>query len=151
MKHLLSEVCHPEMALQAYIKLGGDESQARARRPSPAAYAVGAVSRQLSRTESPFCYLGYMYLLEGSTAIIAPRIRTVLEHLNSPLDFIDEHATEDEKHTDLLATAIQDIVSTFPAAKEDILFAFDCFASVYPTPVWTGAYKRACEEVSPPN
>src|SRR5947209_400476 len=60
--HNLEEVDHSEMALADYVKLGGEESWARSRRRTPASFAVAATCRMLAEWESPFAYLGYMYL-----------------------------------------------------------------------------------------
>lgn len=146
MEHLLSEVGHPELALQAYVELGGDEAAARSSRPSPAAFGVGAVCRQLAQTESPFSYLGYMYLLEGSTAVVAPRFHQILERIGKPLRFITVHAEEDTDHVDYLGSLIRKISHNYPEAGPTIEFSFDCFASVYPAPVWAEALHRATEE-----
>lgn len=148
MKHLLSEVGHPEMALTAYVELGGDELTARYARPSPASFALGAVSRQLAQVENPFSYLGYMYLLEGSTAIIAPRFRDVLASVGRPVPFITLHAEEDVEHTKFLAEEISNISQIEREAGDAILIGFDYFAAVYPNPIWAWALEKSRDKPS---
>jgi hypothetical protein len=146
MGQLLEEVSHPTMAFKGYVRLGGDEPGARSRRPSPAAVAVGAVCHLLARDESPFSYLGYMYLLESSTAILAARFQEVLQRRQTQVQFIALHATEDIEHVGLLRNQIARIIGDHPPAAEAIDHGFDCFAAVYPLPVWATALRRADEE-----
>lgn len=46
--HDLEEVDHGEMALQDYIKLSGDEREARAHRITPKSFAMGATCRMIA-------------------------------------------------------------------------------------------------------
>jgi hypothetical protein len=148
MNHLLDEVSHPEMALKGYVQLGGDEACARAQRPSPAAFAVGAVTAMLARQPSPFSYLGYMYLLEGTTAILAPHFVAALGRRGTRVEFISVHAQEDVEHSRCLREQIDLITRDHPEAADAIEYGFDCFAAVYPHPVWATALHRARQEAS---
>jgi pyrroloquinoline quinone (PQQ) biosynthesis protein C len=137
--HDIEEADHGEMALKDYIKLGGDETSARSRRISPASFAMSAVCRLIAQSENPFGYLGYMYLFEGLTPILAERARRNLESKQYPKDaqyFMDFHAEEDIAHARSLRNLIVRIVGDFPDAAAAIDYAFDCFAAVYPVPIW---------------
>ena len=57
--------------------------------------------------------------------------------------FLVEHATEDIKHTNLIVHWILDVVTRHPDSASSMLRAFDCFARVYPEPVWDEALQRA--------
>ena len=144
--HTLEEVDHSEMALADYLKLGGDEVWARTRRITPASFAVGATCRMLAERENPFAYLGYMYLLEALTPILAGRTREFLINKGIPAEarhFIDFHAEEDIGHAKGLRNLIIRVVSDHPDAAPAIDYGFDCFRCVYPLPIWTAALEHA--------
>jgi hypothetical protein len=143
---LLDEVLHPDMAVKGYLQLGGDRVSLGSRRISPEAFAVGAVCRSLGGHERPFCYLGYMFLLEGTTAVLAERYRAALEAKGSEVEFVTAHAREDEEHTRYLRDQIARIVRQVPDAAPAIEYGFDCLAAVYPLPVWSAALSRARSE-----
>jgi hypothetical protein len=148
--HDLEEVDHGEMALKDFIRLGGDARQARSRRPSPAAFAMAATCRMLAERENPFSYLGYMYLFESLTPVITERLQKVLTAKAFPVParhFIDFHAAEDVSHACGLRNLIIRVVSEYPESAAAIEFGFDCFASVYPLPVWAAALDRARKEM----
>jgi hypothetical protein len=137
--HLISEVGHGEMALKDFIKLGGDEAWARTRQMTSASYAMGATCRMLAERENPFGYLGYMYLFESVTPIMAERVQGFLQAQGFPVGaqrFIDEHAEVDIKHSELMTKLVVKVVHDFPEAGAAITFAADCFAAVYPLPIW---------------
>jgi hypothetical protein len=147
--HDLEEVNHGEMALVDYVKLGGSETWARSRRRTPAAFAVGAVCRMLAERESPFTYLGYMYLLEGLTPLLAERALAFLRARAiavSARHFLDFHAREDIGHVRRLRKLIVRVVRDYPEAAAAIDYGFDCFRCVYPLPVWAAALDHAREE-----
>ncbi len=144
--HDLEEVDHGEMALQDYVRLGGDEAFARSRRITPESFAMSATCRMLAEREDPFAYLGYMYLFEAMTPIITERAQRFLKAKFFPSEaqgFIDFHATEDIAHADVLRTLIQRAVDRYGASPEAISYGFDCFAAVYPLPIWDAALRHA--------
>jgi hypothetical protein len=148
--HDLDEVAHGEMALQDYIKLGGDEQFARTRRISPAGFALAATCRMLVDRESPFAYLGYMYLLEALTPLLATRAQLLMSARGFPKNarhFIDCHATMDVFHARELRDLIVRVVADYPDAAAAIDYGFDCFACVYPRPIWDTALKHARQEL----
>lgn len=146
-KHILEEVPHSEMALRSYVRLGGDEAVARSRRISPTAFAVAAVARMLADRESPFSYLGYMYLKESTTAVVAAKVRDALQARGKEVEFVDVHAKVDVGHSAFLRDQISSIVREAPDEMEAIDYGFDCYASVYPLPVWSAALDRAGRDV----
>jgi hypothetical protein len=149
--HDLAEVDHGEMALQDFIKLGGDEQWARSRRMTPASFAMAATVRMLAEHESPFAYLGYMYPFESLTPILTGRLQIQLASRGFPLDarrFVDCHATEDTAHAALLRTVIEQVVREFPDEASAIEYGFDCFTQVYPLPIWKTAMQHARRELN---
>lgn len=148
--HDLEEVDHGEMALKDFIRLGGSESWARARRLTPASWAMGATCRLIAETQNPFAYLGYMYPFESMTPILTSRVLSVLEKKGFPAGatgFIQFHAEEDIAHAKMLRTLIERVVRDYPEAAEAIDWAFDCFACVYPLPVWQACLDHASIEL----
>lgn len=148
--HILDEVDHCEVALRDYVQLGGNEQEARARRMSPAAFAMAATCKLLAERENPFAYLGFMYLFEALTPILSQRALQVLAQKNfapAAQTFIDLHATEDIKHTAFLRGLITKVVRDYPGAAEAIQYGLECFACVWPLPVWEAAYGRAVQAV----
>ncbi|HVJ68762.1 MAG TPA: iron-containing redox enzyme family protein [Caulifigura sp.] len=137
--HVLDEVNHGEIALADYCKWGGDQSWARQRRMTPASFAMAATVRMIAAHESPYAFLGYMYLLEALTPSLTATVQDVLaqrgliakEHI-----FMAMHAKEDITHERELAALIDDVVTAFPNEAESIEYAFDVFAAVYPLPIW---------------
>jgi hypothetical protein len=148
--HDLEEVDHGEMALQDYLKLGGNVSFARTRRISPAAFVLGATCRLLAERESPFAYLGYMYLFEVLTPLLTERAQKLLAAKGFPVEarsFIDFHAEEDVGHASTLRNLVGCVVRDYPEAAPAIEYGFDCFSQVYPLPIWTTALQHAREEL----
>ncbi len=149
--HDIEEADHGEMALKDFVRLGGDEAWARGRRISPASFAMAATVRLIAQLESPFAYLGYMYPFEALTPVLTERIQQVLVRKNFPEDskkFIDFHASEDIAHAKALRAFIERVVKGYPDAADAIEYAFDCFAVVYPLPVWKTAMQHAMEEMA---
>jgi len=149
--HDISEVDHGEMALQDFIKLGGNEAWARSRRITPVSFAMAATCRMLAQLENPFSYLGYMYLFECLTPILTERGQTFLTAKGFPAaarKFIDVHATEDIAHADALAKLVARVVRDYPDAASAIDYGFDCFAAVYPLPIWESALQQARTELT---
>lgn len=144
--HQAEEADHGEMALRDYVRLGGDEKYARARRISPASFAVASFWWGIFQMEDPFCYLGGLYMFEGLTPIVCQRAIDSLGPSGFPkhaLEFLGFHATEDLKHTRLVRHLLTDVAGRYPGAPESILYGLDCFMAVYPLPVWQTAYERA--------
>jgi hypothetical protein len=148
--HDLEEVDHGEMALKDYLRLGGDEAFARTRRITPASLVMAATCRMVAEREDPFAYLGYMYLFEGLTPILAERAQRFLAEKGFPAEaqrFIDVHAEEDIGHARGLRNLIIRVVREYPEAAAAIEYGFDCFACVYPLPIWAAALAHAREEL----
>ena len=149
--HDIEEADHGEMALRDFVQLGGDELWARSRRITPASFAMAATVRLIAASEKPFAYLGYMYPFESLTPVFTARIQQVLARKDFPSDsqhFIDFHATEDIAHAKALRAFVERVVNAYPEAAEAIEYAFDCFATVYPIPVWNAAREHAQMEVA---
>lgn len=147
--HDLEEVDHGEMALKDFVQLGGEETWARARRITPASFALGGTVRMLAQQESPFTYLGYMYLFEGLTPLITARGQEILAAKGFPMEarrFIDFHATEDIAHVKALRGLIERCVRDYPAEAAAIEYGYDCFEAVYPQPIWRAAIDHARAE-----
>jgi hypothetical protein len=152
-QHDLEEVPHGEMALADYVKLGGDEAWARKRRPGPAALVMAATVRLLGERENPFGYLGYMYPFEVMTPTLTTRVQEVLAAKGFPKAaqrFIDVHAVMDVDHAEDIKKLVAKVVRDFPDAATAIDVAFDCFAQVYPVPIWDEALQHARAEVEQP-
>lgn len=147
--HDLEEVDHGEMALADFVKLGGDESWARSRRITPESFVMSATVRMLAERESPFAYLGYMYLFEGMTPVLTGESQRILVRHGFPVQarrFIDFHATEDIAHVRTLRRLIERAVEAYPDQAAAIEYGFDCFSAVYPLPIWRAALVRARAE-----
>ena len=148
--HDIEEADHGEMALKDFVELGGDEKWARNRRITPASWAMAAVCRMLAQYESAFAYLGYMYPFEALTPILTERVQKQLAAKRFPVEaqkFIDFHATEDIAHAKVLRTIIERCVRDYPEASSAIDYGFDCFAVVYPLPIWQAAVQNARREL----
>jgi hypothetical protein len=142
----IEEVEHSDMSLRDYTRLGGNESHARTVRMSPESFAVCAVKRMLAEREDPASYLGFMYIFEALTMLIARNALDVMNARGFPTEgreFIDLHAVEDVRHTDIIINIIQKVVTIWPERAASIDYGFDCFALVYPVPVWQAAQRRA--------
>ena len=145
----VEEVEHADMALRDYARLGGDPADAEEPMP-PACMAVAAMCRMLGEHTHPACYLGFMYIFEALTPIMAAKAQQVMDkagYLAEAREFIDLHATEDIRHTDMIVKAIEDLVEIQPEAAGHVLHGFDSFAGVYPVPVWNEALGRARREL----
>jgi hypothetical protein len=147
LRHQAEEFDHGEMALRDYVALGGNEDFARnLHRISPAAYSVAALWRMIAHERDPFAYLGALYPFEGLTPIVSERIKRALLQRGFPsgaLEFVEFHSTEDPKHTELVRTLIQGVVTRYPEAARSIREGLDRFLAIYPIPVWQTAYERA--------
>lgn len=146
----IEEVGHGYLALQDYIAMGGDEHHALRREPSPPALALIGVVRELSMRRNPLTHLGYMYFFEKFTTMITQDVAPYLQSKGYPEDqlgFMKLHAEEDIRHADMLGNAIVEAVGTYECADEAVLYGFDCFACVYPLPLWQEAFRRAKEGV----
>jgi hypothetical protein len=147
--HDLEEADHGEMALKDFVRLGGDEAWARARRISPCSYVLGATCRLLAQQESPFAYLGYMYLFETLTPILTARLLDILKAKGIPVDaqyFVAFHATEDIGHSNALRALVKRVVTDYPDAAEAIQYGYDCFECAYPLPIWETSLHHARAE-----
>lgn len=141
----VEEVEHADMALRDYLRLGGDEALANG--PIfPECAAVAAMCHYLGEHCHPAAYLGFMYIFEALTPIMATKAQEIMgaaNYLPAAREFVDLHATEDIRHTNMILAVIEEVVSTDPAAGEAILFGLRSFTGVYPLPVWNAAYERA--------
>jgi hypothetical protein len=109
---------------------------------------IGVISLVAERFH-PFAYLGYMYVGEASTPVLAERVLGFLRAREFPEDanrFVALHATADVGHARLLRQLIVEVVNEYPEAADAIGHAFDCFTCVYPLPVWTAAFRAARRE-----
>jgi len=149
MMHQCDESDHGEMALRDYIALGGDEKFARSRRISPASFAVASLWWGLLHMETPAAYLGALYPFEGLTPRVCGPVVEMLYHRGFPrgaMEFIEFHATEDIKHTNLVCWLLKDVASRYPGAEDAIEAGLEYFLEIYPMPVWQTAYERAKAE-----
>ena len=64
--------------------------------------------------------------------------------------FIVDHATEDERHSNLLKKLVDEVEQSRPTLRHQILYAFDCFHQVYPMSLWLGSFERAQKSVETP-
>lgn len=151
--HKWEEVEHRVWALDGYKALGGDQSRIgkECEMTSPGAFAVAAVWERLADTIHPLAYVGAEYLFEDLTARLAKQATESLQKrglAREGIRFIVDHASEDERHSQLLKRLIKEMCTIKPALKPQILFAFDCFRYVYPMPLWLASYARAKEDLS---
>jgi pyrroloquinoline quinone (PQQ) biosynthesis protein C len=135
--HKWEEVEHRVWPLDGYKSLGGDQSRIgrEAEFTSPGAFAVAAVWERLARLVNPLAYLGAEYLFEDLTARLTKLVNEKMSKRGFPtqgMRFLVDHATEDEKHSNLLRKLIHDVVQRHPELAPQMLFAFDCFQHVYP-------------------
>jgi hypothetical protein len=150
-QHDLEEVDHGEMALRDFVRLGGDEQFARARRISPASLAVAATCRMLAERENPTSYLGYMYLLEELAELMLKRWLRLVTARGLPAEgryFLDFHAKADVGHSNLLRNIIIRVIRDYPETAEAVVYGFDCFAAVFPLPLWETALRHARQELA---
>jgi hypothetical protein len=148
--HKHEEALHGEWALRDYLALGGTTEGAM-EPPSPATFAVAAVWWRMAQTELPLGYLGAEYLFECLTMRVTQPLLAALRGHEVPeaeIGFLVEHATEDIKHTNLIAHWILDSATRYPDSAESMLRCFDYFRAVYPLPVWQEAFDRAQNAVS---
>jgi len=146
----VEEVEHADMALRDFLRLGGTEAEASTP-PSPPCMAVAAMCRMLGEHQHPACYLGFMYIFEALTPIMSSRVQMLMDRSRynaAAREFIDLHATEDIRHTDIISNVIRRLVAIEPGAANAVLHGFDCFAQVYPIPVWQSAFDIAKLEAS---
>jgi hypothetical protein len=149
-RHDLDEVDHGEMALADFVRLGGDEHWARTRRTTPASFAMAATVRMLAERDLPFAYLGYMYPFEALTPVLTARLQEQFQRKGFPAvarKFVDVHAEEDISHAKVLRHLIGQVVETFAGASEAIEYGFECFATVYPLPIWDAVLAHALDEL----
>jgi len=143
---LLGEVAHPQMAHKDSLKLV--KTAALHPRPTPTAFAVAAIARILCEERHPFTHLGFFYLLEGTTSIMAPRMLKVLKARKIKSPFVRAHAADDKKHAVTLAKKVQKIVNIDAAVADEIEYGYNCFATVYPLPVWNAALVSSSRTVN---
>lgn len=145
----VEEVEHADMAGRDYERLGGKPELIDGQM-LPECAAVAGICRFLGEHCPPASYLGFMYVFEALTPIMASRAQSVMDQSNyesSAREFVDLHATEDIRHTDMLLSAILDLVEVVPDAEKDILWGLNVFRRVYPMPVWQAAFERARSEM----
>lgn len=144
--HKAEEAEHGVWAFEDYLALGGDPERAGRRPQTPATFAVAGVWWWMAETADPLGYLGAEYLFENLTERVTREIVTMLAQRKLPADglrFIVEHATEDEKHSNLFRHLVKDTLTRIPQSADGMLRCFDYFAQVYPLPVWDEAFIRA--------
>jgi hypothetical protein len=150
--HKWEEVEHRVWALDGYIALGGDKSRIgrETELTSLGAFAVAAVWERLSAKLDPLAYLGAEYLFEDLTARLTKLVTGSLADRGlsrQGMRFIVDHATEDERHSNLLKKLLNEVEQSSPTLRDQMLYAFDCFHQVYPMPLWLGSYERALRSV----
>ena len=94
----------------------------------------------------PASYLGFMYIFEALTPVMAARAQqatTATSYKAEAREFVDLHAVEDVRHTDQVEWMIERLVEIDPTAAEAILWGFDVFAAAYPIPLWSASHARA--------
>jgi pyrroloquinoline quinone (PQQ) biosynthesis protein C len=111
--HKWEEVEHRVWALDGYKALGGDQSRIgrELEMTSPGAFAVAAVWERLARIIHPLAYVGAEYLFEDLTARLAKLATENLQKRGlsqEGIRFIVDHASEDEKHSQLLKRLIDE-------------------------------------------
>ena len=142
--HKAEEAEHGGWARRDFILLGGDA--AALQNVSPATFAVIAVWHRMAITDNPLGYLGAEYLFECLTMRLLPDVVRALRSAGVPgelTNFVNEHETEDIRHTNLILHLVLDVVSRYSDCGDAILQCFDRFAAVYPLPVWAEAYERS--------
>jgi hypothetical protein len=149
LQQLIEEVPHPDLALQGFIQLGGNETEARERKLSPPAFALASVCTNLAEHGHPISYLGYLFLLESTTAQLAPLLCERMASVGLEVPFVTAHALEDPTHTASLASELDRIVERKPEVVDAIELGFAYFSAVYPTPLWTYALQTAQQEKTP--
>jgi hypothetical protein len=147
--HLLDEVPHPNLAMEGFLQLGGSEFDVQERVLSPAAFALASVCFNLAERCHPASYLGYIYLLESTTVVLAPRLRNLLNIAQLEVPFVTVHAEEDVAHTSQIAMAIDSLIETTDDDTSTAIDSgFDYFKAVYPYPIWHHALQRTLQELS---
>ncbi len=144
----IEETGHGRLALRDYVALGGDETFATTRRPSPPSLALIGMVRVLGEREHPLCHLGYLYFFEKFTTVMTVKVAPYLQRISYPedrLEFMRLHAEEDVRHANMIANVIVECEKRYPNASDHILYGFDCFRSVYPHPIWGAAVARAMQ------
>jgi hypothetical protein len=144
--HKWEEVEHRQWALDCYLALGGDPRRGAALPMSAQSFAVCAVWERMSARCGALSYVGAEYLFEALTARLTPIVADVLAKRGfggEALQFITEHAVEDQKHQQLFAKLIVEIGNAHPEGSAEILYCYDCFNAVYPMPVWEACVARA--------
>ncbi len=142
--HKAEEAEHGLWAARDFIALGG-APEALVRPATPSTYAVAAMWWRMAHCEPPLGYLGAEYLFENLTARLCEPLLPTLEARRLPLDrlgFLVEHATEDIKHTNLIAHHVLDVATRYPESGDMMLRCFDLFRHVYPMPIWSEAMDR---------
>lgn len=113
---------------------------------SPAATCLVGLVRHLGDEGHPLTHLGYMYFFERFTTLITPHVLPILLAAGYPQDrlsFMQLHADEDIRHTDMLLQSILAVLKMYDDAEKHIRHGFDAFAQIYPHPLWSHAYQQA--------
>jgi hypothetical protein len=137
------ELPHPRLALQDSCGLCATTGDGPSPTLSSAAFSVAAVARMIAEFEHPAAFLGYIYLLESTTAELAPRVKSMLDAAGLDVPFVSVHAVEDVAHTARLSRIIDSVVDEIPEAAQAIGLGFDYSSAVYPIPIWKSGYRRA--------
>lgn len=143
--HQHEEFYHGMLALNDYVALGGDRDYAVNRGMGPAAYAVAGVRNLFAKEKRPFAALGALYYVEYLTALVTEPIMETLKRrgiTQFSSSFVSEHAVEDINHTRLLEMHIETLCVAYPGAAAEVVFGYNAYAQVFPTPVWREAFAR---------
>lgn len=146
----LEEVGDGDMALNDYLRLGGDGEFARTRPLSPATFAMAATVRMMAERGPVFGYLGFVYILEALTPTLGERLLKRFASEEFPAEarhFTEYHAKVDVGHARRFRDLIVKVVEEHPQAAKAIEYGFDCFPGVWPSPIWREAVQRARDEV----
>jgi len=144
------EAPHPRQAFEDYKKLKGNPAHENDLSVSPAAFAVAATADMLARHDSPFAFLGFLYMLESTTPVFIEGIVERLKRVDPTAltGFLTDHLEQDVKHTATLVRVIEKVAKGNPETGRAIAFGLECFSIVYPLPVWGEALAQARQETS---
>lgn len=132
-KHATSEIGHDELALNDVKALGREVSHIPTERPLPATTALLAFPYYQIEHLDPIGYLGYLFHLEFMPTHCGPRVLEFLTSVGVPREattFIQDHATIDVGHNNLMKMYIERLVLT-PADLDTVIYAAEVTADLY--------------------
>ncbi|TVQ76487.1 MAG: hypothetical protein EA369_09995 [Bradymonadales bacterium] len=124
-QHAISEIAHDLLALNDLKALGHDVSKIPDEMPLPDTIALVSFPLYVINYLNPVGYLGYLFHLEVLPTMNGPKYMEILKGMGVPeeaLTFIQEHATVDQYHTELIRSYLQELVQS----KEDLEFVIYC-------------------------